>query len=56
MTEQAKAARRAYKAKWAREHREQVRAQQERYWEKLAAALAQAKEAQKAQGAQDTAE
>lgn len=37
MTEQAKEARRAYKRKWAREHPENVRAHQQRYWERIAA-------------------
>ena len=36
MTEQAVAARRAYKRKWARENRDKVKAQQERYWAKKA--------------------
>ena len=36
MTEKALEARRAYKRKWAREHPEQVRAAQERYWTKRA--------------------
>lgn len=36
MTEQAAAARRAYKRNWAKENREKVRAQQERYWQKRA--------------------
>ena len=38
MTEQAKEARRAYKRKWSRENRDKVRAQQERYWTRKAAA------------------
>ena len=38
MTEQALAARRAYKRKWARENKDKVKAQQERYWTKKAAA------------------
>ena len=36
MTEQAAAARRAYKRKWAKENPDKVKAQQERYWEKRA--------------------
>ena len=36
MTEQAAAARRAYKRNWAKNNREKVRAAQERYWEKIA--------------------
>ena len=34
MTEQAKAARRAYKREWQRNNPDKVRAQQERYWMK----------------------
>lgn len=37
MNEQAAAARRAYKRKWARENRDKVKAQQERYWTRKAA-------------------
>lgn len=37
MTERAKAARRAYKRKWAKENPEKVKAAQERYWNKKAA-------------------
>ena len=36
MSEQAKAARRAYRAEWARKNRDKVKRQQERYWEKRA--------------------
>lgn len=36
MTEQAAAARRAYKRKWAKENPDKVKAQQERYWQKKA--------------------
>lgn len=36
MTEEAKAARRAYKRKWAKENPDKIRAQQERYWTKRA--------------------
>ena len=36
MTEQAKAARRAYKREWQRNNPDKVRAQQERYWMKKA--------------------
>lgn len=36
MTEQAAAARRAYKREWAKQNPEKVRAQQERYWSKKA--------------------
>ena len=38
MTEQAKEARRAYKRKWAQQNPDKIRAQQERYWTKKAAA------------------
>lgn len=37
MNEQAAAARRAYKRKWAQENPEKVKAHQERYWTKKAA-------------------
>lgn len=37
MNEQAAAARRAYKRKWAKANPEKIRAQQERYWTKKAA-------------------
>lgn len=37
MNENAKAARNAYKRKWAKENPDKVRAQQERYWNKKAA-------------------
>lgn len=40
MTEQAKEARRAYKREWNRRNPDKVRAAQERYWEKRAAAKA----------------
>lgn len=36
MTEEAKEARRAYKRKWAKEHPDKIRAQQDRYWTKKA--------------------
>ena len=36
MTEQAAAARRAYKRKWAKENPDKVKAQQERYWQRKA--------------------
>ena len=38
MTDAAKAARRAYKRKWAKENPDKIRAQQERYWNKRAEA------------------
>lgn len=37
MNEQAAAARREYKRQWARQNRDKVKAQQERYWTKKAA-------------------
>lgn len=37
MTEEAKAARRAYKREWSRRNPEKVRQYQQRHWEKLAA-------------------
>ncbi len=37
MNEQAAAARRAYKRKWAQENREKVKTYQERYWTRKAA-------------------
>lgn len=36
MTEEAKAARRAYARAWARSNPDKVKAQQERYWKKKA--------------------
>jgi len=41
MTEQAIAARRAYKRKWAKDHPDKVRQHQERYWQKKAAQAAE---------------
>ena len=38
MNEQAREARRAYKRQWAKQNPEKVKAQQERYWAKRAAA------------------
>ncbi len=38
MNEAAAEARRAYQRKWAREHRDRVRAHQEKYWQRKAAA------------------
>lgn len=52
MTEQARAAQRAYKAEWRRNNPDKVKQQQERYWEKRAAQ--QAQQAQQAPPAQDT--
>lgn len=40
MTEQALAARRAYKRAWAKKNPDKVKAQQERYWTKKAAQAA----------------
>lgn len=48
MTEEAKAARRAYKREWARRNPDKIRAQQERYWNKRAA------EQQQQPGAKDS--
>jgi hypothetical protein len=47
LTEQAIAARREYKKKWARNNPEKIRAQQERFWQKRAAEQ-QAQQAQQA--------
>lgn len=46
MTEKALAARRAYKRRWARENRDKVRAQQDRYWQRQAEKMEQTEEAQ----------
>lgn len=43
MNEQAKEARRAYKRQWAKQNPEKVKAQQERYWARKAAADKQQK-------------
>ncbi len=48
MTDAAKAARREYKKQWARKNPEKVKAQQERYWAKRAAA--EAAQEEKARG------
>ena len=40
LSEQAKAARRAYMRKWARDHHDKVKEHQERYWAKVAADMA----------------
>ena len=45
MDEKALELRRAYKRQWAKEHKESVRASQERYWQKKAAQM-QAEESQ----------
>ena len=42
MNEQAAAARRAYKRKWARENRDKIREYQDRYWTRKAAEAAAA--------------
>lgn len=55
MTEQAKAARRAYKREWNRRNKDKVAAAQRRYWEKKAqraAAKDQETDEPKAQEAQ----
>lgn len=41
MTEQAKAAMRAYRREWRRKNPDKVKAYQEKYWEKKAAQQAQ---------------
>lgn len=46
MTEEARAAIRAYKREWAKKNPDKVKAQQERYWEKKAQQVKQ-EEAQK---------
>ena len=52
MTEQAKAARRAYKREWNRKNRDRVKAAQARYWERKAqAAQDQQQEQEKQQEA-----
>ncbi len=38
MTEEAKAARRAYKREWAKRNPDKIRAAQEKYWERRATA------------------
>lgn len=54
MTEQARAAQRAYKKAWREKNRDKVRQQQERYWEKRAAQQAQETQpAQNVGGAQE---
>lgn len=44
MNEQAAEARRAYKRQWARNNPDKVKAQQERYWTKKAAEIAEQQE------------
>ena len=51
MTEAAKEARRAYKREWNRRNPEKVKAHQEKFYAKKAAAAAQAAEQQAAQEA-----
>jgi hypothetical protein len=46
MTEEAAAARRAYKRAWAKKNPDKVNAAQERYWQRKAAELAKAEQAQ----------
>lgn len=41
MTEEARAARRAYKREWNRKNKDKVKAAQERYWTRKAEAAAQ---------------
>lgn len=54
MNEQAAAARRAYKREWARNNRDKIKAQQERYWARKAAEAAAA-EAQEREPANNPA-
>lgn len=53
MTEEAKAARRAYKREWARKKPDKVKAQAERYWAKKAAEQAAQTEPATQQPAQE---
>lgn len=46
MTEQARAARRAYKKEWNRKNRDKVAAAQRRYWERKAQAMQAAQDQQ----------
>lgn len=46
LTDAAKEARRIYKREWQRANRDKVKAQQERYWERKAAQMMEAQEAQ----------
>jgi len=46
MTDAAKEARKIYKREWQRANRDKVKAQQERYWERKAAQMQKAQEAQ----------
>ena len=39
MNDRARTARNAYRRQWARDNKEKIRAQQERYWEKKAEQL-----------------
>lgn len=48
MNEQAKEARRAYKREWNRKNRDKVKAAQDRYWNRIAAAQEAAEAAQAA--------
>lgn len=43
LSAEAKEARKAYKRQWARDHKEQVKETQERYWERRAAKEAAAR-------------
>ncbi len=49
MTAEARAARNAYRRKWAAANPEKVKAQQVRYWIRKAAEMPEAPEAQRAQ-------
>lgn len=56
MTDAAKAARREYKKQWARKNPEKVKAQQDRYWAKRAAAEAEQREKERGEAEQCTME
>lgn len=53
MTEAAKAARNAYRRKWAKANPDKVKAQQERYWTRKAQEAAQPREEQDADRAHE---
>lgn len=48
MNDKARAARNAYRRRYAKEHPEKIRAQQERYWTKKAAQMEAASEGKEA--------
>lgn len=55
MNDKAKEARRAYKRAWNRQNREKVKAAQDRYWERKAAAAEAAQDQQTDEPAQQEA-